>query len=70
MKDIIRKYFKNQVSIEEVCRKALSENYSPEKLIEEMRRWKVLNESEHAEDLTLLTKEAEATIKAIMGDKK
>ena len=70
MKDIIRRYFMNQASIEEVCREALSEGLSAEQLLSKMRRWKLLLESEHAGDLTAISAEAEAAIKAMMGSGK
>ena len=70
MREIIRKYFVGQAKIEQVCQQAKAEGLSAEELIKQMSQWKLLLESEHAEDLTILTKEAEAAIKAILGDKK
>ena len=70
MKQIIKQYFTGKVTIEQVCRKAQSEGLSADELIQQMSQWKILLESEHAESLSLLTKEAEAAIKAMMGEKK
>ena len=70
MKKIIKQYFTGEVTIEQVCREAQSEGLSADELIQQMSQWKILLESEHAESLSLLTKEAEAAIKAIMGEKK
>ena len=70
IKQMIGNYYSGRITLDKVVSEAKRLGLSSDELIELMSRWRILLESQHAEDLTALTKEAEAAIKAMMGDKK
>jgi len=71
LQNLINKYFMGHVPLEAVVAEADRQGLTAEQLINTMRQKRILFESEHAEDLILLSKEAEAIIKSMMsGDKK
>lgn len=70
IKQMIGDYYLGRITLDEVVSEAKRLGLSSDELIELMGSWRILLESQHAEDLTALTKEAEAAIKAMMGDKK
>lgn len=70
IKQMIGKYYSGRITLDKLVSEAKRLGLSSDELIELMSTWRILLESQHAEDLTALTKEAEAAIKAMMGDKK
>ena len=69
IKQMIGKYYSGRITLDKLVSEAKRLGLSSDELIELMSTWRILLESQHAEDLTALTKEAEAAIKARMGDK-
>lgn len=70
IKQMIGNYYSGRITLDKLVSEAKRLGLSSDELIELMSTWRLLLESQHAEDLTALTKEAEAAIKAMMGDKK
>lgn len=69
MNEYIKKYFLGNITIERLCYVAKQKSITSDELIEQMNSWRILLESEHAEDLIALDSEVAEQIKAIMGDK-
>lgn len=70
MDNYISNFFLGYYSVKQLCDEAKKRGITGDELIEKMSSWRILNESEHASDLVALQKEAEAAIRAMMGDRK
>ena len=70
LQNLINRYFMNKVQLETVVAEANRQGLTAQQLIDKMSQKRILLESEHAEDLVALQKEAEASIRAMMGSNK
>ena len=70
LQNLINRYFMNKVQLETVVAEANRQGLTAQQLIDKMSQKRILLESEHAEDLVALRKEAEASIRAMMGSNK